>query len=45
LYCNLNFIHDNILSNFIARVKNHENCSSCRMNFIHNEIVKKILKN
>jgi len=39
LYCNFNFIPDNILSNFIARSKNHENYSSCRMNFIRNEIV------
>ena len=35
----INFIHDNILSNFIARSKNYRNCSSCGMNFIHNGIV------
>jgi hypothetical protein len=38
-YCNLNFIPDNILSNFITRSKNHGNCSSCRMTFVRNEIV------
>ena len=38
-YCNLNFIPDNMLPNFIARSKNHENCSSCQINFGRNEIV------
>ena len=44
LYCNFNFIPDNILPNFIARSKNHENCSSCRMNFVCNEIVDSLMK-
>ena len=35
----INFIHDNILSNFIARSKNYRNCSSCRMNFVRNVIL------
>ena len=45
MYCNLNFISDNILSNFIARMINHGNCSYCRMNFVRNEIVDFFKKN
>jgi hypothetical protein len=44
-YCNLNFIPDNILPNFIARSKNHGNCSSYRMTFVRNEIVIFFKKN
>jgi len=40
----MNFIPDNILSNFIARSKNYENCSSCRMNFVRNGIVDGLME-
>jgi len=41
---NFNFVFDDILPDFVARLKNHENCSSYRMNFIRDEIVDKLMK-
>ena len=41
---NSNFVFDDILPDFVARSKNHENCSSYRMNFIHDEIVDKLIE-
>jgi hypothetical protein len=41
---NSNFISDDILPDFIARSKNHENCSPYRMNFIRDEIVDKLME-
>ena len=36
---NSKFIFDDILPNFITRLKNHGNYSSCLMTFVRNEIV------
>jgi hypothetical protein len=41
---NSNFISDDILPDFVARSKNHENCSPYRMNFIRDEIVDKLME-
>jgi len=41
---NSNFISDDILPDFFARSKNHENCSSSRTNFIRDEIVDKLIE-
>ena len=41
---NSNFISDDILPDFVARLKNHENCSPYRMNFIRDEIVDKLME-
>ena len=38
-------IHVNVNNTFFLFVKNHENCSSCRMNFVRNEIVIFLKKN
>ena len=45
LHCNINFMPNNILSNFITRSKNYENYSPYRMNFVCNEIVNFFKKN
>jgi hypothetical protein len=42
--CNFNFVSDDNLSDFVARSKNHENCSPYRMNFIRDEIVDKLIE-
>jgi hypothetical protein len=41
---NSNFVYDDILPDFIARSKNHENYSSYQMNFIRDEIVDTLMK-
>jgi len=41
---NLNFILDDILLDFVARSKNHENCNFCRMNFVCNGIVDSLME-
>ena len=38
---NSNFVYDDILLDFVARLKN---CSPYRMNFIRDEIVDKLMK-
>ena len=41
---NSNFVSDDILHDFVARLKNHGNYSPYQMNFIHDEIVDKLMK-
>jgi len=41
---NSNFVYDDILPDFVARSKNHENYSPYRMNFIRDEIVDKLME-
>ena len=41
---NSNFISDDILPDFCARSKNHENYSPSRTNFIRDEIVDKLIE-
>jgi hypothetical protein len=41
---NSNFVSDDILSDFVARSKNHGNYSLYQMNFIHDEIVDKLME-
>jgi hypothetical protein len=41
---NFNFVCDDILPDFVARSKNHENCNPYWMNFIHDEIVNKLME-
>jgi hypothetical protein len=41
---NSNFVSDDILSDFVVRSKNHENCNPYRMNFIRGEIIDKLIK-
>ena len=41
---NLNFVPDDILPDFVARSKNHENCSHCRMNFVRDGIVDSLME-
>jgi hypothetical protein len=41
---NFNFISDDILPDFVARSKNHENYSPYQMNFIRGEIVDKLIE-
>jgi hypothetical protein len=41
---NPNFIPDDILYNVVARLKNQENCSSCRMNFIYDKIIDSLME-
>jgi len=42
--CNFNFVSDDILLDFVARSKNHKNCSSCPMNFVRDGIVNSLMK-
>jgi hypothetical protein len=35
---NPNFVPDDILPDVVARLRNQENCSPCRMNFVRDEI-------
>ena len=42
--CNSNVILGDILPDFVACLKNHENCSPYQMNFVHNEIVDSLMK-
>ena len=41
---NSNFVSDDILSDFIARSKNHGNYSFYQMNFIRDEIINKLME-
>jgi len=41
---NPNFVLDDILPDFVARSKNHENYSPCRMNFIRDRIVDSLME-
>ena len=41
---NSNFVSNDILPDFIARSKKHENCSPYRMNFIRDEIIDKLME-
>ena len=41
---NSNFVSDDILSDFVARSKNHENYSPYQINFIRDEIVNKLFE-
>jgi hypothetical protein len=41
---NLNFVLDDILHDVVARLRNQENCSPCRMDFVRDEIVDSLMK-
>jgi len=41
---NPNFVLDNILPDVIARLKNQENRSFCRIDFVRDEIVDSLMK-
>lgn len=41
---NSNFVHDDILPDFVVHSKNQENYSSCRVNFIRDGIVDNFMK-
>jgi hypothetical protein len=41
---NFNFVYDDILSDFIARSKNHGNYSFYQMNFKRDEIINKLME-
>jgi hypothetical protein len=41
---NFNFVSDDILPDFVARSKNHENYSPYWMNFIRDEIIDKLIE-
>ena len=41
---NFNFVSNDILPNFVARSKKHENCSPCPMNFVRDRIVNSLMK-
>ena len=41
---NFNFVSNDILPDFVARSKNHGNCSSCPINFVRSEIVNNLMK-
>jgi hypothetical protein len=41
---NFNFVSDDILPDFVARSKNHGNCSSCPMNFVRDGIINSLMK-
>jgi hypothetical protein len=41
---NPNFVPDYILPDVVARLRNQENCSPCRMYFIHNGIVNSLME-
>jgi hypothetical protein len=41
---NFNFISDDILHDFVAHSKNHENYSPYQMNFIRDEIIDKLME-
>ena len=42
--CNPNFIPDDILPDVVARLRNQENYSPCRMDFVRNEIVDSLME-
>jgi hypothetical protein len=41
---NFNFVSDDVLPDFVACSKNHENCSPCPMNFVRDGIVNSLMK-
>jgi hypothetical protein len=41
---NPNFVLDDILSDVVARLRNQENCSPCRMDFVRDEIVDRLME-
>jgi len=41
---NPNFIPDDILPDVVARLRNQEKYSSCRMNFVRDEIVDSLME-
>jgi hypothetical protein len=41
---NPNFVPDYILSDVVARLRNQENCSPCRMYFIRDGIVDSLIE-
>ena len=41
---NFNFVSDDILPDFVARLKNHKNYSPYQMNFIRDEIIDKLME-
>jgi hypothetical protein len=41
---NLNFVLDDILHDVVARLRNQENCSPCRMDFVPDEIVDSLME-
>jgi hypothetical protein len=42
--CNSNFVSDDILYDFVAYSKNHENCSFYLMNFVRDGIIDSLMK-
>jgi len=41
---NSNFVSDDILHDFVAHLKNHENCNPCPKNFVRDGIVDSLMK-
>ena len=41
---NFNLFSDDILPDFIARSKNHENCSPYQMNFVRDGILDRLIE-
>jgi hypothetical protein len=41
---NPNFVPDDILPDVVARLRNQENCSPCRMDFVRDEIVDRLME-
>jgi hypothetical protein len=41
---NFNFVSDDFLPDFVARSKNHGNCSSYPMNFVRDGIIDSLMK-
>ena len=41
---NSNFVHDDILPDVVARLRNQGNCSPCRMNFVRDGIVDSLME-
>ena len=42
--CNPNFVHDYILPDVVARLRNQKNYSPCRIYFIRDRIVDSLIK-
>ena len=41
---NFNFVCDDILPDFVARSKNHENCSPYQINFVRDGIIDRLME-
>jgi len=39
-----NFVLDDILPDVVARLRNQENCSLCRMDFVRDEIIDSLME-